>query len=101
MALPSKIISSSSSATEDSTASGSLLLSRDELAALTGTKQAKRMSQWLQSRRWPFALTGRRGGFPQVARLVFVDRMTQVNVNPAGQNPLERSRPNFSALGPK
>lgn len=44
------------------------LLSRSELASLTGTVQPKRMCAWLEDRRWVFEKPGRRGDIPKVSR---------------------------------
>lgn len=45
------------------------LLTRDELAALTGRKRASGQRDWLVSAGWPFVLDA--DGFPRVARAVF------------------------------
>lgn len=44
------------------------LMSREELSALTGTMQPKRMSEWLESRGWVHELPARRGDIPKVLR---------------------------------
>lgn len=44
------------------------LMSRDELGALTGTKQPKRMSAWLDARGWAYEPPARRGDIPKVLR---------------------------------
>lgn len=44
------------------------LLSRQELTALTGTKQARRMCDWLGARGWVFEPPARRGDIPKVLR---------------------------------
>lgn len=43
-------------------------MSRDELGALTGTKQPKRMSAWLDARGWAYEPPARRGDIPKVLR---------------------------------
>jgi len=53
-----------------------LLLTRDDLTALTGTKQPKRMCDWLAARHWVFELPARRGDVPKVARAYYDARMT-------------------------
>jgi hypothetical protein len=44
------------------------LMSRDELGALTGTLQPKRMCAWLESRGWVYEPPARRGDIPKVLR---------------------------------
>ncbi|MCW5671182.1 MULTISPECIES: DUF4224 domain-containing protein [unclassified Hydrogenophaga] len=44
------------------------LMSREELSALTGTMQPKRMSVWLESRGWVHEPPARRGDIPKVLR---------------------------------
>lgn len=44
------------------------LLSREELLALTGTIQPKRMCQWLEVRGWAYEPPARRGDTPKVLR---------------------------------
>jgi hypothetical protein len=46
----------------------SLLLTKDELAQLTGTKQPKRMARWLHARQWVYEPAARRGDVPKVDR---------------------------------
>ncbi len=43
-------------------------MSREELSALTGTMQPKRMSVWLESRGWVHEPPARRGDIPKVLR---------------------------------
>jgi hypothetical protein len=45
-----------------------LLLTREELEALTDLKQPKRMHAWLQARGWVFEPAGRPGDIPKVSR---------------------------------
>ena len=47
----------------------SLLLTRDDLVALTGTKQPARMTAWLTARAWVFEPPSRRGEVPKVDRV--------------------------------
>ena len=51
-----------------SVADGGLLLTREELAELTGTRQAARQRRWLLDRRWPFLDALGRNTYPRVAR---------------------------------
>lgn len=46
----------------------SALMSREELGALTGTKQPKRMCAWLEMRGWVHEPPARRGDIPKVLR---------------------------------
>ena len=69
-----------------------LLLSRDELVALTGTVQPARQRRWLDARGWPYAEAFGRGSHPRVARFVFTEKMT-------GRDPCrEAPKPRFDAL---
>lgn len=52
-----------------------LLLTADELRALTGTKQAKRQADWLTARGWQFEPASRRGECPKVGRAYAEARM--------------------------
>lgn len=54
----------------------SLILSADELVALTGYRQPKRMCDWLTARGWVFEPPARRGDIPKVARAYHDARMT-------------------------
>ena len=58
-----------------------LLLTADELQALTGTKQPKRQADWLTSRGWVFEAPTRRGESPKVGRSYAEARM-------AGRQPM-------------
>jgi hypothetical protein len=53
-----------------------LHLNRDQLAALTGTVQPKRMVAWLEARHWVFEPPARRGDIPKVAIAYHAARMT-------------------------
>jgi hypothetical protein len=52
-----------------------LLLTREELTALTGTSQAARQRSWLDARGWPYEEAFGRSSHPRVARMVFVQKM--------------------------
>jgi hypothetical protein len=52
-----------------------LLLTREELTALTGTNQAARQRSWLDARGWPYEEAFGRSSHPRVARMVFVQKM--------------------------
>ncbi len=54
------------------------LMSRDELLALTGTKQPKRMCAWLEARNWAHEPPARRGEIPRVLRSYRDARMSSV-----------------------
>lgn len=56
------------------------LLTRDELAALTGRKSAKAQRAWLVSSGWPHVLGA--DGFPRVARAVFDRHLGIPSVRP-------------------
>jgi Domain of unknown function (DUF4224) len=53
-----------------------LLLTRAELVALTGYKQAPRMVMWLTKRNWIFESPSRAGQVPRVARHYFLIRLS-------------------------
>jgi len=53
-----------------------LVLTRDELVELTGTKQPKRMTAWLEERGWVYETSARRGDVPKVAHVYYESRMT-------------------------
>ncbi|MFN3630244.1 MAG: DUF4224 domain-containing protein [Casimicrobiaceae bacterium] len=53
-----------------------LMLNRDELETLTGTKQPKRMCDWLTARQWVFEAPSRRGDVPKVDRAYYLARMS-------------------------
>jgi hypothetical protein len=71
---------------------GALLLTADELAELTGTRQAARQRRWLEANCWPFVNAVGRRSHPRVARAVFLERMR----NPEGE--LSRREPRLDAL---
>jgi hypothetical protein len=54
----------------------STLLSRQELADLTGMKQPKRMTEWLHKRSWVYEPGARRGDIPKVDRAYYQARMS-------------------------
>lgn len=53
-----------------------LLLTAEELQILTGTKQPKRMCDWLKERGWVFEAPSRRGELPKVDRGYYAARMS-------------------------
>jgi hypothetical protein len=53
----------------------SLLLSRQEITALTGTKQPVRQRRWFDARGWPYVDATGRSAHPRVARSVFDEKM--------------------------
>jgi hypothetical protein len=53
-----------------------LYLAREQLAALTGTVQPKRMCAWLTSNGWPFVPPARRGDVPKVLRTCHDERLS-------------------------
>ena len=59
-----------------------LLLTADELRALTGTKQAKRQADWLKARGWVFEAPTRRGAPPKVGRAYAEARMAGRQATP-------------------
>jgi hypothetical protein len=70
----------------------SLLLSRDELTLLTGTRQPLRQRRWLEERAWPYADAVGRSAYPRVARVVFDEKMR-------GRDPsIAAPQPRFEAL---
>jgi len=60
-----------------------LLLRRDELAELTGTRQAARQRKWLLDRRWPFLDALGRNSYPRVSRELA--RQHLHGIGPTGQ----------------
>jgi Domain of unknown function (DUF4224) len=60
-----------------------LLLTRDELKALTGYERPSRMCAWLRTRGWVHEAPGRKGDVPKVARAYHDARMSGV-VAPTG-----------------
>lgn len=64
-----------------------LLLTADELKALTGTRQAKRMAAWLISRGWVFEPPARRGDIPKVDRAYYLARMSDQIGTPRREGP--------------
>ena len=70
----------------------SLLLSRDELNELTGTRQPARQRRSLDEKGWPFVDAFGRGQHPRVARTVLASRMI-------GRDPTRKApEPDFDAL---
>lgn len=61
-----------------------ILLTRAELEALTGTKQPKRMADWLTARSWVFEPAPRRGQIPRVGRAYYLARMSGQQPSTAG-----------------
>ena len=59
-----------------------LLLTPDELQALTGTKQPKRQTDWLKARGWVFEPPSRRGECPKVGRAYAEARMAGRQITP-------------------
>ena len=71
-----------------------LLLSREEVADLTGTVQSARQRTWLDARGWPYVNAIGRGQHPRIARTVFDAKML-------GKDPTRAApQPRFDALGP-
>lgn len=54
----------------------SLLLTREELEALTGKRQSAAMTSWLHRRNWVYEEADRAGDIPKVARAYFDAKMT-------------------------
>jgi len=70
----------------------SLLLSRDELIELTGTRQLARQRRWLDARGWAYVDAFGRSQHPRVARTVFASWMI-------GRDPTRKTpEPDFDAL---
>lgn len=65
--------------------STNLLMTRQQLEALTGTKQPARMATWLESRHWVYEPPARRGEIPRVSLAYFEARMS-------GQSSIDSSR---------
>jgi hypothetical protein len=53
-----------------------LLLTREELEELTGTRQPKRMTAWLTERGWVHDAGNGRSGTPKVDRTYYLARMS-------------------------
>lgn len=56
-------------------AEGQILLSAQDLTALTGTVQPARQRRWLDARGWPYVEASGRGAYPRVSRRVFDAKM--------------------------
>ncbi len=70
----------------------SLLLNREELIELTGTRQPARQRQWLDARGWAYVDALGRSQYPRVARAVFEAGMM-------GRDPTRKApEPDFDAL---
>lgn len=67
------------------------LMLRDELIALTGTKQPKRMCVWLEARGWAHEPPERRGDIPKVLRAYRDARLS-------GIQPDQKKRANYSFM---
>jgi hypothetical protein len=82
----------------DDSASGPdvcLLLTKHELAELTGTRQAARQRRWLQDRGWPFLDALGRNSYPRVSTEVARQHLAGRASTPAASN---KRGPNFAAL---
>jgi len=55
----------------------SLLLTREELIALTGSRQPSRQRYWLDANGWPYTNAMGKSSYPRVARFVFVQKMQE------------------------
>jgi hypothetical protein len=64
-----------------------LLLTRNELEALTGTRQPKRMAGWLVARGWFFEPAARCGDVPKVDRAYYLARMSGQKPSPHRKGP--------------
>lgn len=69
----------------------SALMSREELGALTGTRQPKRMCAWLEARGWAHEPPARRGDVPKVLRAYRDARLS-------GLQPERTKRANYSFM---
>lgn len=67
------------------------LMSREELATLTGTKQPKRMCAWLEARSWAHEPPSRRGDIPKVLR-------TYRDARLSGLRPERMKKANYSFM---
>ena len=65
----------------------SLLLTREELQELTGTRQPKRMAAWLAQRGWVYETGIRRGDTPRVDRTYYLARMSGLARSPTRVGP--------------
>lgn len=59
-----------------STGTQPLLLTAEELTALTGLRQVKRMCTWLSGRGWVFEPPRARGDIPKVDRAYYLAKMS-------------------------
>ncbi len=86
-------------AKEFHTTSGSpdagIVLTPDELHALTGTMQSARQTQWLEERQWVFEAPapGRRKQHPKVDRTYYLARMSGAEL------PTARAKPRLGLFG--
>jgi len=53
-----------------------LILTREQLTALTGVCRPTAMVRWLEARGWMYEPAARRGDIPKVSREYFNDRMS-------------------------
>ncbi|MGQ2956586.1 DUF4224 domain-containing protein [Agrobacterium sp.] len=67
------------------------LMSREELGALTGTLQPKRMCAWLEARGWVYEPPARRGDIPKVLRAYRDARLS-------GIQPERKRKANYSFM---
>jgi len=54
-----------------------LLLTREELTELTGSRQPSRQRYWLDANGWPYTNAMGKSSHPRVARFVFIQKMQE------------------------
>jgi hypothetical protein len=76
----------------------SLLLTREELTELCGTKQASRQSAWLDANDWPYMTALGKSPYPRVARAVFLEKMQRKSMLAAANEPRFDALDRFARL---
>lgn len=76
---------------QNASSSFGALMAREELFALTGTMQPKRMCVWLEARSWAYEPPARRGDIPKVLRSYRDARLS-------GLQPYRMKKANYSFM---
>jgi len=76
----------------------SLLLTREELAELTGSRQPSRQRYWLDANGWPYTNAMGKSSYPRVARFVFVQKMQEKASKATAREPRFEALNKFARL---